>query len=104
MSKYTGESISFEEMQRREMEQLAKEHGVDLENPGMDISGGAADDGMVYGSSTKVTADELAVMTSKMTIDKRYRKKAPVEKKAPTVQIKSKTIKKDKKRRSKNSK
>ena len=79
MSKYIGESLSIEDLQKREMEELAKKHGVDLDNPGQMVDS-KDDDGeeMVMGTSTKVTVDELAEMAQNMTIDKRNKKKARV--------------------------
>ena len=59
------------------MERLAKEHGVNLDDPGMTIEAdGKEVDGMQYATSSKVTVDELADLASKMTIDKKHKKKA----------------------------
>ena len=78
MSKYLGTSLSVEDMQREEMERLAKEHGIDLENPGMDVTGadGEEEDGMQYMTSSKANVDELTALAEKMTIDKKHKKKA----------------------------
>ena len=95
------------------MEKLAAKHGIGLKNPGtmVDSKADDNDDGMQVVTSTKVTVDELAEMTSKMTIDKKYKKKAAAALNDKGVKIKSKAIKKDKdktnerkKKRSKNSK
>ena len=111
VSKYRTMPMSIEDYNKMEMEKLAKKNKVKLDQEGEDDDDGDMeedkDDGMQYVQSNKVTVEELAELTSKMSIDKKRQKKAEREAKkaeAPSVNIRSKKIKKERKKKSKSQK